>query len=169
VIDEGTGELKLRPDADAEIEKLLHRTTAKVQEDIDRLAFNTAIAALIKLVNEAGAVGLSHDQASRFVRLLAPFTPHVAEELWHKLGERTSIALAPWPAFDPAQLVDDAVQMPIAIKGKVRSHLTVPKDATPAQLEQLARADARVQELIAGKTVHKVIVVPGRMINFVAD
>ena len=169
VIDEGSGELKLRAEADAEVEKLVHRTIAKVQDDIERLAFNTAIAALIELVNEAGSVGLSHDQASRFVRLLSPFAPHVAEELWRKLGEQTSVATAPWPEFDPAKLVDDAVQMPIAIKGKVRSHLTVPKDATPTQLEQLARADTRVQELIAGKTVHKVIVVPGRMINFVAD
>jgi leucyl-tRNA synthetase len=77
------------------------------------------------------------------------------------------VAHAAWPAFDPAQLVDDTVQMPIAIKGKVRSHLTVPKDAKPAELEQLARADARVLELIAGKPIHKVIVVPGKMINFV--
>jgi leucyl-tRNA synthetase len=169
VIDEATGELRVRPDgsADPEVEKLLHRATAKVQEDIDKLALNTAIAALIKLVNEAGGPGVTRDQASRFVRLLAPFAPHVAEELWHKLGETTSVAHAAWPAFDPAQLVDDTVQMPIAIKGKVRSHLTVPKDAKPAELEQLARADARVLELIAGKPIHKVIVVPGKMINFV--
>ena len=83
----GHGRARCAPSADAEIEKLLHRTTAKVQDDIERLAFNTAIAALIKLVNEAGSAGLTRDQASRFVRLLAPFTPHVAEELWHKLGE----------------------------------------------------------------------------------
>jgi leucyl-tRNA synthetase len=171
LIDEASGELRLRPDgeADPEVEKLLHRTTAKVQEDIERLAFNTAIAALIKLVNEAGAAGFTRDQALRFARLIAPFTPHVAEELWQKLGQQPSIATAPWPAFDPAQLVDDAVEMPIAIKGKVRSHLLVPKAATPAELEKLALADERVQELLVGKTVHKVVVVPGRMINIVAD
>ena len=141
-----------------------------MQEDIERLAFNTAIAALIKLVNEAGSLGgFTREQGSRFVRLLAPFAPHMAEELWAKLGQQPSVATQPWPEFDRAQLVDDSVQMPIAIKGKVRSHVLVPTGAAPDALEKIALADARVQALIAGKTVHKVIVVPGRMINIVAD
>ncbi len=170
LVDESTGELKVRADADAETEKLLHRTTAKVGDDIEKLAFNTAIAALIKLVNEAGtAGGFTREQGSRFVRLLAPFAPHMAEELQSKLGLQASVATQPWPEVDPAQLVDDSVQMPIAIKGKVRSHVMVPNGAAPEALEKIALADARVQELIAGKKVHKVIVVPGRMINIVAD
>ena len=170
LVDEQTDELRLQAEPDPALEKLLHRTTAKVQDDIERLAFNTAIAALIKLVNEAGAAGgFTRAQGSRFVRLLAPFTPHVAEELWSKLGEQPSITTAPWPEFDPAQLVEDEVEMPIAIKGKVRSHVRVPAGAAADVLEQVALADARVQALIAGKKVHKVIVVPGRMINIVAD
>jgi leucyl-tRNA synthetase len=169
-VSEQDGSLVLREAPDAEVEKLLHRTIAKVEEDIERLAFNTAIAALIKLVNDAGGRGgLSRDQAHRFARVLSPFAPHMAEELWHKLGEPASIAHAAWPTFDPAQLVDDTVELPIAIKGKVRSKLSVPADAEPAALEQLALADARIVELLAGKTVRKVIVVPGKMINLVTD
>jgi leucyl-tRNA synthetase len=170
LIDEEQGALKLRAEADPAIEKLLHRTIAKVQDDLDRLAFNTAIAAMIKLVNEAGSAGgLTRDQSHRFVRILAPFAPHVCEELWMKLGEQPSITQQSWPEYDAAQLVDDQTEMPIAIRGKVRAHIAVPTDADSATLEKLALAEPKVAELIAGKTVRKVIVVPGRMINIVAD
>jgi leucyl-tRNA synthetase len=170
LVDERSGELKLRSEPDAAIEKLLHRTIAKVQEDLERLAFNTAIAALIKLVNEAGgAGGLSRDQASRFLRVLAPFAPHVSEELWEKIGERAPISTQSWPTYEAAQLVDESVEMPIAIKGKVRSRLTVPSNADAATLERIALGDTRVQELLAGKAVRKVVVVPGKMINIVTD
>ncbi len=170
LVDEHSGALRLRDAPDPEIEKLLHRTIAKAQDDIEKLAFNTAIAALIKLVNEAGtAGGLAREQAHRFLRVLAPFAPHLAEELWERIGERPSIAHAPWPDYDPALLVDASVQMPIAIKGKVRSHLQVPSDAGAEALEKLALQDSRVRELLAGKTVRKVIVVPGRMVNIVTN
>jgi leucyl-tRNA synthetase len=170
LVSEQDGSLQLSETRDPGVEKLLHRTIEKVTEDIERLAFNTAIAALIKLVNDAGGPGaMSRDQAHRFARLLSPFAPHLAEELWHKLGEQPSIAHAAWPSYDPAQLVDDTVEMPIAIKGKVRSKLTVPTGADPATLEKLALADARIAELLAGKAVRKVIVVPGKMINLVTD
>jgi len=170
LIDEQNGELRVREAADPGIEKLLHRTLAKVQDDLERLAFNTAIAALIKLVNEAGSAGgLSRDQASRFTRMLAPFAPHIAEELWSKLGQQPAVSDAPWPSYDPAQLVDDTVEVPVAIKGKVRSHVVAPSGADAATLEALALADARVQELLAGKRVRKVIAVPGKMINLVTD
>jgi leucyl-tRNA synthetase len=125
---------------------------------------------MIKLVNEAGnAGGLTRDQSHRFVRILAPFAPHVSEELWMKLGEQPSITQQPWPEYDGAQLVDESIEMPIAIKGKVRTHIAVPTDASSAALEKLALSDPKVAELISGKTVRKVIVVPGRMINIVAD
>jgi leucyl-tRNA synthetase len=172
LVDEHSGELRVRADAEADagIEKLLHRTIAKVQDDLERLAFNTAIAALIKLVNEAGTSGgLSRDQASRFARVLAPFAPHIAEELWSKLGERAPIANAAWPSYERALLVDDTVEVPVAIKGKVRGHVMAPSGADAAALEALALAEPRVQELLAGKRVRKVIVVPGKMINLVTD
>jgi leucyl-tRNA synthetase len=170
LLDEESGALRLREQPDPEIEKLLHRTIAKVQDDIERLAFNTAIATLIKLVNEAGGTsGLTRDQASRFLRVLAPFAPHVAEELWSRVGERASVVAASWPIFDPAQLVDATVEMPIALKGKVRSHMLVPTGADAATLEKLVLDDPRVRELCAGKAIRKVIVVPGRMVNIVTD
>ncbi|MFI5306710.1 MAG: leucine--tRNA ligase [Polyangiales bacterium] len=170
LLDEDSGALRLREEPDPEIDKLLHRTIAKVQDDIERLAFNTAIATLIKLVNEAGtAGGLTREQGSRFLRVLSPFAPHVAEELWNRIGEQASIALAHWPSYDPAQLVDAMVEMPIALKGKVRSHMQVPSGADAAALEKLVLADAGVQQLLAGKSVRKVIVVPGRMVNIVTD
>jgi leucyl-tRNA synthetase len=170
LVDEQSGALKLRAEPDAAVEKILHRTIAKVQEDLERLAFNTAIAALIKLVNEAGtAGGLTRDQADRFLRVLAPFAPHASEELWEKIGRAAPISTQPWPAHDAAQLMDESFEMPIAIKGKVRSRLTVPSQADAATLEKIALADTRVQELIAGKVVRKVVVVPGKMINIVTD
>jgi leucyl-tRNA synthetase len=170
LVNEQSGQPKLRGEPDPEIEKLLHRTIAKVQEDFERLAFNTAIAALIKLVNEAGGRGgITREQADRFLRLLSPFAPHVAEELWEAIGRSAPISTQPWPEYDPEQLVDAQVEMPVAIKGKVRSHLTVPSEADAGTLERLALADARVKELLAGKAVRKVVVVPGKMINIVTD
>jgi leucyl-tRNA synthetase len=167
-VDEETGALKLRDQPDERVEKELHRTIAKVGADIERLAFNTAIASLIKVVNDAtSAGGLTQDQAKRLALVLAPFAPHVAEEIWSRLGETTSIALASWPSYDEAMLREDEVDMPIAIQGKVRSHIRVPTGADPAALEKLALADPKVQELTGGKSIRKVIVVPGKMINLV--
>jgi leucyl-tRNA synthetase len=170
VIDENTGALTLADNENAEIEKQLHRTIAKVEGDIERLAFNTGIAALIGLVN-AGTTsgGLTRSQAERFARVLAPFAPHMAEEIWHRLGLEGCVTLASWPTYDEAQLRDDSVEIPVQIMGKVRHRMFVPADLDAAGLEQLVLADAKVQELIAGKTVRKVIVVPGKLVNLVAN
>jgi len=170
LVDEATGELTLAETVNPNVEKLLHRTIAKVQSDIERLAFNTAIAALIGLVNTATSDGgLTRDQASRFARVLAPFAPHVAEELWHKLGNAQLVSAAEWPSFDAAQLQDDSVEVPVQIMGKVRHRIVVPATADAAELEALALGDAKVQELISGKTVRKVVAVPGKLINIVAN
>jgi len=178
LVDEGTGELKLASSADKKIEQLLHRATAKVGADIDRLAFNTAIAALMELVNAltpsggAGAAGvLTREQAERLALILSPLAPHIAEELWHKLEKNVDgdalIVNAGWPPVDPALLKDSEIEIPVQIQGKVRARIMVPADATPDQIEKLALADAKVQESIAGKPVKKVIVVPGKMVNLV--
>jgi leucyl-tRNA synthetase len=168
--DEATGQLTLLAAASPEVEKQLHRTIAKVQADIERLAFNTAIAAMIGFVNTATAEGgMTKDQADRFVRVLAPFAPHMAEELWNKLGHTTLVSLAEWPSYDEAQLQDDQVEVPVQIMGKVRHRLMVPAAADAKAMEALALADPKVKELIAGKTVRKVVVVPGKLINIVAS
>jgi leucyl-tRNA synthetase len=168
LIDEDSGELRLRAEPHLETERLLHRTIAKVGQDIEKLAFNTAIAAMIKLINLAtGEGGFTQHQASRFLRMLGPFAPHLAEELWQRIGEQPPIALQPWPGFDQSQLRDDEVEIPIAIGGKVRAKMLVPADADAAALERLALSSSRVQELLEGKPIRKVIAVPGKMVNIV--
>ncbi|GIK19685.1 MAG: leucine--tRNA ligase [Leptolyngbya sp. PLA2] len=174
IIDEETGEPRLVGDADAggtqdpAVEKLLHRTVAKVGADVERLAFNTAIAAMIEFVNSATtACGLTRSQADRFARVLAPFAPHLAEELWSRLGGRGFVSHASWPEYDESMLRDDEVEIAVQIAGKVRAKVIVPADADAARIESIALADAKVREAIAGRAVRKVIVVPGRLVNVV--
>jgi leucyl-tRNA synthetase len=172
-VDESTGELRLRTEPDADVERALHRTVAKVGDDIERLAFNTAIAAMIEFVNTATGVGVTADQLDRFNRILGPFVPHFAEEIDAKLrpdaGAGRSVVLADWPAFDPAMLQDDSIEVPVQVLGKVRSRITVPADADAATLEAAALADERIRELVEGKTIRKVVVVPGKLVNVVAN
>jgi leucyl-tRNA synthetase len=155
-----------RPD-DPEIEKQLHRTIAKVDGDIERLAFNTAISAMMIFVNEATKAieRLSRRQMLRYVQLLQPFAPHIAEELWQRLGGQGLLAVAAWPAVDPAMLVDDEVEIAVQVLGKVRGRAMVPTGAK----NDIALAAARqaVASYLEGKTVVKEIVVPGKLVNFV--
>jgi leucyl-tRNA synthetase len=170
IVNEQTGQLTLREGEDDQLERKLHRTIAKVQGDIERLAFNTAIAALIELVNSAtSAGGLSKRQAERFACLLAPFAPHLAEELWHRLGMPGLVSSAAWPQYEEALLRDEQIELPVQIMGKVRHRIMVPADADAATLERLTLADDKVRELLAGKTVRKVVAVPGKLINLVAN
>ena len=166
-VDESTGELKFAADADDKAEKQLHRMIAKVGDDIEKLSFNTAIASMFEFVNIAKV--LTKDQMNRFVRVIGPFMPHVAEELWNKLGNETSVAIAGWPGFDDAMLVDDEIEIPIQLMGKVRARLHVSPDTDSKTLEEMALADSKIQALIEGKTVRKVVVVPGRLVNIVAN
>jgi leucyl-tRNA synthetase len=173
---ETTGNLLLAARPDPAIERLLHRTIAKVGEDIERLSMNTAIAAMIELVNaatrpsemtDATQGGLTRNQMERFVRVLAPFAPHLGEELWQRLGGTGSVTRAAWPTFDPALLQDDQVELAVQIQGKVRARIMAPAKATPAEIEVLALANVAVQQALTGRTPKKVIVVPGRMVNLV--
>jgi len=167
-VDEQTGDLRTRDAPDAAVERLLHRTAAKVEGDIERLAFNTAIAAMIEFVNAAtGAGGLTRGQAERFALVLCPFAPHMAEELWSKLGKGTLASLAPWPGYDEAMLRDESVEYPVQIQGKIRARITVPAKADGAAVEAAVLADAEVQKHLAGKSIKKVIVVPGKLVNIV--
>jgi len=166
------GTLRLADTPDPDTEKRLHRLIARAGSDIERLSFNTAIAGVFEFVNDAEA--LSRDQMHRFVRVLAPFVPHVGEELWSRLGEHTdnpgmSVSLAEWPGYDDAMLVDDEIEIPVQIMGKLRSRITVASGADPKALEAAALGDAKIAELLEGKTVRKVIVVPGKMVNIVAN
>ena len=170
VVNEDTGELQLADSPNDNVERALHGTIAKVEKDIDRLAMNTAIASMIELVNLAtSGGGLTRDQLERFVVVLSPFAPHIAEELWSKLGHEPTLADVPWPDHDEAMLVKDEIQMPVQIKGKVRAKLMIPANTDPDQVEAIVLADKKVQAALQGMTVRKVIVVPGKIVNIVAN
>ncbi|PLR98203.1 leucine--tRNA ligase [Bacillus sp. T33-2] len=158
-------------DADGrELEKAYHQTVKKVTEDYEGLRFNTAISQLMVFINEAYKVsGIPKDYMEGFVKMLSPVCPHIAEELWQKLGHTDTIAYAAWPAYDEAKLVDDEVEIVVQINGKIKAKMMVPADANRETLEQIAMDTDTVKEQIDGKTVRKVIAVPGKLVNIVAN
>jgi leucyl-tRNA synthetase len=148
--------------------RLLHRTIAGVRADYDGLRFNTAIAKLIELNNHLMQLSVCpREVAEALVLMLAPLTPHVAEELWGRLGHDHSLAFEAFPVADPAYLVEETVEYPVQVNGKVRSHVVVPNDAATDVVEAAALADDKVVAALGGKPARKVIVVPGRMVNVV--
>ncbi len=153
--------------------KLLHKTIHEVTERVDRFAFNTAISALMVFVRDVvqrggeGEEGLCHDTAVQFALLIAPFAPHLAEHLWSALGNPRSLADEPWPAADEALLREDTFTLVVQVDGKRRAELQAPKDADREQLAALARAEPEVQRHLGGREPKRVIVVPGRLVNFV--
>lgn len=170
---EENGELseKIQDVAEAgSLEKIYHQTVKKVTEDFEGLRFNTAISQLMVFINEAyKAPVIPKSYVEGFVKLLAPICPHIAEELWQKLGHDETISYAAWPAYDEAKLVDDEIEIVIQVNGKIKAKLKVPADANRETLEQIAMGDDSVKEQIDGKTVRKVIAVPGKLVNIVAN
>lgn len=149
--------------------RTLHQTIEAVTVDIEKLSFNTAIARMMEFVNfytRQDQRPTEHMQ--QFVLLLSPFAPHIAEELWQALGHRTTLAYEPWPQFDPSLTVESTIEIPVQIMGKVRSRIMVARGTSKDDLEKLALADERMVELLAGKSIMKTIVVPDRLVNFVA-
>ncbi|MBX3399671.1 MAG: leucine--tRNA ligase [Gemmataceae bacterium] len=148
--------------------RVLHRTIQKVGEDTDRLSFNTAIATMMEFTNYFTKQEVRPKSAMEtFVLLLAPYAPHVAEELWRVLGHADTLAYEPWPKFDPALVKADTIEIPVQVNGKLRSVLSVPAEIDAAGLEAAAKADLKVIEAIAGKTIKKVIAKPPQMVNLV--
>lgn len=166
-------------EADKDLRRALHNAIKKVTSDIEtRFNFNTAISSLMELVNALYAykeaaqelnAGLVYEATSALVRMLAPFVPHMTEELWQAVFDNTSSVHAQsWPEHDEAALKVDNVEIVLQVNGKVRGRLVVPAEATAAELEKIALADTNVQAHIGGATVRKVICVPGRLVNIVA-
>ncbi|MCC6233659.1 MAG: leucine--tRNA ligase [Verrucomicrobiales bacterium] len=159
--------------ADASQLRVLHACIRKVTEDLDGLRFNTAISAMMVFVNEA--IGWEVKPASvlrTFLQLLAPLAPHVAEELWDRLHRHLgqvppSLGYAPWPSFDPAFLVEDTVEIPVQVNGKLRDVIRVAAAAAAADIEAAAKAAPKAQAFLAGKTLKKVIIVPKKMVNLI--
>jgi leucyl-tRNA synthetase len=153
------------PDA---LDRQMHRTIKKVGEDIESLRFNTAIAQLIMLNNEIGRLdAVPRELAQTFTLLLAPFAPHLAEEIWSGLSREQSLARHPWPKFDPAKLTDATMELAVQVNGRLRGTVTVPADAAKDAVVQAARQVPNVQPHLAGKTVVKELYVEKKLVNFV--
>ncbi|MHB1086181.1 MAG: class I tRNA ligase family protein [Minisyncoccota bacterium] len=148
-------------------EAALHRAIKKISDDIPKLKFNTAISALMILVNEAEKNGMTKDQFGRFVRVLAPFAPHVAEELWQELGNTESVHTQEWPTYDERYLQDDTVTIAIQIDGKTRGEVSVAADADKETVEAAAREEVAAR--LEGQKIARVILVPKRLVNFVLE
>jgi leucyl-tRNA synthetase len=172
VVDEETGAVTVSSDPlEPATERALHRTIEAVREGMEKMRFNVAIAKITELNNHLTARypdgGVPRDVIEPMVLLLSPLAPHIGEELWSRLGHPDSLATEPFPVADPALLVDETVEVPVQVNGKVRARVHVPADADDATMEAAARADERVAVLLDGATVRKVVAVPGRLINFV--
>jgi len=148
--------------------RLLHKTIKKVTTDIENMAFNTAISQMMIFVNEYSRLPrLSKKAIESFVILLSPFAPHIAEELWQRLGHSGTITYQPWPEFDDGLTTDPEVELAIQVNGKLRDRLTFSADADEETIKEKALASERVQELLEGKSVRKVIVIKNRLVNIV--
>ncbi|HFK1746163.1 TPA: leucine--tRNA ligase [Bacillus cereus] len=168
VQDNGELSEKITDAPNKELEKAYHQTVKKVTEDYAELRFNTAISQMMVFINDAyKAETLPREYVEGFVKMIAPVAPHIGEELWSKLGYNETITYASWPTFDESKLVEDEVEIVVQVMGKVRAKLTMSKDASKEEMEQLALE--AIQDQIDGKTVRKVIVVPGKLVNVVAN
>jgi len=155
---------------EGELQRLMHRTVRKVDADTASLDFNTAISAMMVLSTEAARLeALPRSLWSTLVRLVAPYAPHLAEELWERLGEGQSVSKASWPSFDPALCEEAEDLIIVQVNGKLRGDFKAQKGATREALEAAARANGKVSEHLAGKDVVKVVVVPGKLVNFVGS
>lgn len=169
VNEDGTLGSKIGGESDGTLDKVYNQTVKKVSEDFESMHNNTAISQLMVFINECyKADRVPTAYAEGFVLLMSPITPHLAEELWEKLGHDDTITYASWPTFDADKLVDDSVEIAVQINGKVRAKLVVDKDITKEELEKVALANEDVQKWIDGKELKKVIAIPGRLVNIVA-
>jgi len=151
-----------------ELERQLHIAIKKVTQAVTDLKFNTAISELMKFINEATkATAVPRAWFEAFVKIMSPFAPHVAEELWQRLGHRSTIAYQPWPTWDESKLATDTIKIAVQIGGKLRGEIEVPADATQESILAAAKADEKVQPFIAGKAIKKEIYVKGRLVNLV--
>ena len=159
---------RVRPGAGAKLESAFHKTVRKVSSDIEEMKFNTAIAAMMSLLNEIEtADGISAEQLGVFVRLLCPFAPHLCEEIWESTGHKGLCSESAWPEFDESKTVDETVEVAVQVNGKLRGTVTLPMNCENGEALAIAKADEKIQPFIEGKTIVKEIVVPNRIVNLV--
>ena len=150
-----------------EHEVLMHRTIKKVGEDADNLKANTAIAALMTMLNEFYDKGVNKAEYMTFLTLLNPFAPHITEELWQQMGGEGLLSVAPWPVYDEAKTVEDTVEMAVQVNGKLKCTIKLPADCDKQAAIDAALAEEKVQHAVEGKQMVKQIVVPGKIVNLV--
>ncbi len=155
-------------DEDKEVLKVLHQTIKKVTGDIEAMRFNTAISAMMVFINLAMKKGrITRDSAGKFITILAPFAPHLAEELWEVTGHNNTLAYEPWPLYNEEFIKEDMIEYPVSINGKMRFKIELPADTSQADVAAAAEADERAIKWFDGKKPGKIIVVPGRIVNIV--
>ncbi|MEC0304038.1 leucine--tRNA ligase [Terribacillus saccharophilus] len=167
-----TGELseKVQDTESEDLQKTYHETVKKVTEDFEALRFNTGISQLMVFINDCyKAPVIPREFAEGFMKLLSPVAPHIAEELWTKLGHEETITYAEWPVHDESKLVEQEIEIVLQAMGKLRAKVMVPHDASKEELEKIALDDEQMKSWLEGKTVRKVIVVPGKLVNVVAN
>ncbi len=151
------------------LETAFHKTIKKVSQDIEEMKFNTAIAAMMSLVNDIYDAGtLTVDELKTLITLLNPFAPHVTEEIWHELGENTFLSVTKWPEYDEAKTVDSTVTIAVQICGKTRGTINIPNGADQATVSEIAKADERIASFLAGKNIVKEIYVKNKIFNIIA-
>jgi len=155
---------------DTSITRVYHEMVKKVTEDFDNLHFNTAISKMMMFINEGYKTKeIPRKYVEGFVKLLSPIAPHISEEIWMHLGHTETISYEPWPEYDESKLVEEEIEIVLQVLGKVRAKINVPVDIDKEELEQQALNNEKIKEWIEGKTIRKVIVVPGKLVNIVAN
>ncbi|MBG02067.1 MAG: leucine--tRNA ligase [Acidimicrobiaceae bacterium] len=170
LINEETGNLEISENSPPlSLRRILHQTVNSVRDDMENLRFNTAIARITELNNELTKLNdpTPREIAEVLVLLLSPLVPHVAEELWEKLGNNSSIVYASFPEADPDLLIDELIEIPIQINGKLKSKITVPSDCSSSDLRNAALADEKISSIVSDKKIKKEIIVEGKLVNFV--
>ena len=151
-----------------ELESMMHKTIKKVNSDYEEMKFNTAIAALMTLLNEFNSVGkVTKDEFKTYLQLLYPVAPHITEELWEIAGLEGCLHDSPWPVYDEAKTVDDVIEMAVQINGKVRGKISLPADADKEAAKAIALEHENIRSYVEGKNIVKEIFVPGKIFNLV--
>lgn len=173
ITDEEADEVRLNPavqeaDLNEEQERVLHKTVKAVTEDIEKLSFNTAISRMMEFTNEFSPQEVRPKSAMETLTiLLSPFAPHLAEELWQLLGHENTLAFEPWPTFDESKIAEAEIEIPVQVNGKLKAKIKVPAGADNGTIEETAKQNSSVASNLEGKAIVKVVVVPGRLVNFV--
>ncbi|WP_226673618.1 leucine--tRNA ligase [Rossellomorea aquimaris] len=170
VEEDGSLSSKVTDAPNSALDKTYNQTVKKVTEDYEGLRFNTGISQLMVFINDAyKAETLPKEYVEGFIKLLAPIAPHMTEELWSKLGHEGTISYEAWPTFDESKLVDNEVEIVLQVNGKVKAKVMIPRDMTKDDLEKTAMENDEIKTQIEGKTIRKVIAVPGKLVNIVAN